>query len=275
MALVIRSAGSGEVLAEFEGDEFQEMVQTHRNTVKALKLKLQDKGFGSRFQLRILNDLTEMQDDDTLVPPLDLKLMKMSLLSDVAENKMFFEACGDGRLEEVETRLQNLQDPNVEMRGRTALHLSASDGHLEVVRLLLEAGASYDRAANDSTTPLHIAAILCHWEVVRLLLEKGASCHQAASDGTTPLHEAARMGHVEMARLLLKAGASCHEAANDGITPLHEAAREGNVEVVRLLLDARASCDQLTNNGATPLQLAAANSHQQVVCLLEGARWGT
>ena len=95
--LVIRSAGTGEVLAEFDEDEFQKMVEDHDNTVKTLKLHLKDKGFGSRFQLRILNDVTEMQDDEILVPPLDLKLVKMTLLSDETENEKFMQACRDGQ----------------------------------------------------------------------------------------------------------------------------------------------------------------------------------
>ena len=43
MALVVRSAGSGDVLAEFDADEFQRMVEAHDNTVRTLKLAL--KGF--------------------------------------------------------------------------------------------------------------------------------------------------------------------------------------------------------------------------------------
>ena len=49
MALVIRSAGSGEVLAEFDANVFQQMVEDH-GTVKTLKLKLMDLGLGSRFR---------------------------------------------------------------------------------------------------------------------------------------------------------------------------------------------------------------------------------
>ena len=78
--LVVRSAGSGEVLAEFDGDEFQGMVEAHGNTVRALKLQLKSKGFGGRFQLKFLNGSAEMQDDEVLVPPLDLNLVRMTFL---------------------------------------------------------------------------------------------------------------------------------------------------------------------------------------------------
>ena len=190
--LVVRSAGSGEVLAEFDGDGFQRMVEAHGNTVRALKLQLKSKGFGGRFQLLLLNDSAEMQDDEVLVPPLDLNLVRMTFLPfDEAETESFLEACGAGRLEEVEARLKKLQDPNATDTAVwwTALHTAAENGHLQVVRLLLEGGASCDQArTSDGTTALILASCNGHLEVVRLLLENGASCDQArTSDGTTAL----------------------------------------------------------------------------------------
>ena len=171
-SLVIRSAGSGEVLAELDGNDFQRMVETHGNTVKALKLELKNKGFGCRFRLRLLNDSMEMRDGEMLVPPLDLKLIRMNLCPfDEADTEALVEASKEGRLEEVETRLKKPQDPNaVNKEGRTALRLACLGGHTEVVRLLLEAGAACDQA------PLHVAAWRGHVKVVRLLVEAGASC---------------------------------------------------------------------------------------------------
>ena len=232
--VVIRSAGSGEILAEFDEDEFQRMLETRGNTVKALKLALKDKGFGYRCRLRLLNDSGEMPDDEILVPPLDLRLLKMNLcLSDEAEDERFREACRDGRLEEVETRLKKLQDPNVATtEGRSALLLAAERFHLEVVRLLLEAGACSDRATQNGVTPLHFASMRGHLEMVRLLLAAGACCDRAMQDGTTPLHEATMRNHLEVVRLLVEAGACCDRARHDGATPL---ALTTDKEIKRLL----------------------------------------
>ncbi|MGZ3566962.1 MAG: ankyrin repeat domain-containing protein [Gemmatimonadaceae bacterium] len=59
-----------------------------------------------------------------------------------------------------------------------ALSLAADFGHVEIVRLLLDAGEDPDRynpvGGHSHTTPLHQAAGAGHDEVVRLLVERGA-----------------------------------------------------------------------------------------------------
>jgi len=59
-----------------------------------------------------------------------------------------------------------------------ALSLAADFGHVEIVRLLLDAGEDPNRynpvGGHSHTTPLHQAAGAGHEEVVRLLVERGA-----------------------------------------------------------------------------------------------------
>jgi ankyrin repeat protein len=57
--------------------------------------------------------------------------------------------------------------------GETALHLAAGEGHLEIVKLLLEHGADVN-AKTAYETALHLAAGEGHLEIVKLLLEHGA-----------------------------------------------------------------------------------------------------
>jgi hypothetical protein len=69
--------------------------------------------------------------------------------------------------------------PGASREGRhLALSLAASSGHVEIVRLLLDAGEDPNRynpvGGHSHTTPLHQAAEGGHHEVVRVLVERGA-----------------------------------------------------------------------------------------------------
>ena len=56
--------------------------------------------------------------------------------------------------------------------GSNALHVASSNGHKEVVELLINKGAAIDLAMNEGTTPLFIASQNGHKEIVELLLTK-------------------------------------------------------------------------------------------------------
>jgi ankyrin repeat protein len=49
------------------------------------------------------------------------------------------------------------------------LYIASLKGHVDTVRLLLEKGASIDKADNDGATPLMIARMKDHSEIVHLL----------------------------------------------------------------------------------------------------------
>src|SRR5205823_11445203 len=83
-------------------------------------------------------------------------------------------AAGLGRLKETARLLSAADGKERQM----ALALAAQHGHLEVVRLLLDAGEDPNRYNPDGnhahSTPLHQAVLAGHETVVRLLVERGA-----------------------------------------------------------------------------------------------------
>ena len=74
---------------------------------------------------------------------------------------------------EVESVLQHPCHPDCN-GGVTALMKASDSGHVEVVRVLLEASAHVDFAGYTDLTSLMLASCRGHAEVVRLLLEAGA-----------------------------------------------------------------------------------------------------
>jgi Ankyrin repeats (3 copies) len=120
-----------------------------------------------------------------------------------AQVKELAFAAGLDRLEEAR---KFLFTADAESRHR-ALALAAQLGHVEITRLLLDAGEDPNRFNPDGlhshSTPLHQAALAGHAAVVRLLVERGArldikdSIHQS-----TPLGWADYSGQHEVADLL-------------------------------------------------------------------------
>jgi ankyrin repeat protein len=136
------------------------------------------------------------------------------------------------------------------------LHFAATNGHLESMKALLEAGAHVNDKDEDGGTPLHWAAYKGHGECVTALLGAGADVNINDNYGLTPLHWAAYYGRGECVTALLEAGAYVNAKNNMGKTPLHFAACNRNGECVKTLLKAGAYVNAKDNRGKTPLDYA-------------------
>ncbi|KAI4593662.1 hypothetical protein KJ359_009146 [Pestalotiopsis sp. 9143b] len=83
--------------------------------------------------------------------------------------------------------------------GSTPLYLTSSRGHLTMIELLLEGGASQGLVTKEGETPLLQAAKNNQPSAVSLLLEKDASYINATdAKGRTPLSKAAKYGSPEL-----------------------------------------------------------------------------
>jgi ankyrin repeat protein len=103
---------------------------------------------------------------------------------------------------------------------------------------------SYPLGYEWNTTALMCAAANGHLEVARLLIEAGADVFAASEQhkvdgggGWQALHHALRNNHVEVAKLLLDAGADPNALGNYAWTPLLCALKPMNLAGVRLVLE--------------------------------------
>ena len=116
--------------------------------------------------------------------------------------------------------------------GDTALHLAAAGHRVEIVQLLLSAGANPNAATNHRrSSPLHYAAdgfiTGPDWDAkrqvatLRCLLDHGADLHAQDKNGATPLHRAVRTRCAAAVKYLLQAGADPTLQNKPGSTPFH------------------------------------------------------
>lgn len=121
-------------------------------------------------------------------------------------------------------------------KGRTPLYWAAAQGHTNVVRLLLEHGASVNAEGFQKMTPLQIAAQMGHTGILTALLAKGANTTMKDASGSTAIHHAARTGQIDALKLLIASGADPNALDLQGHSALTLAAASGNEDLAEFLL---------------------------------------
>ena len=113
------------------------------------------------------------------------------------------------------------------------LGLAAFFGHRAIVEFLLKNRAEVNTAARNAqrVTALHGAVARRDVEIVKMLLERGASANVKQERGFVPLHDAAANGNLALVQLLVKHGALVDAKSDDGKTPVDMAVDRGHKEV--------------------------------------------
>jgi hypothetical protein len=121
--------------------------------------------------------------------------------------------------------------------GDSALHLAAAGYRVEIVRLLLSAGADPNSTANHrQSSPLHYAAdgyingpdwnATRQTQTIQCLLDAGAEINAQDKNGATPLHRAVRTRCAAAVKCLLERGGDAKLKNKPGSTPFHLAVQD-------------------------------------------------
>ena len=163
--------------------------------------------------------------------------------------------------------LQRGANPNAKAPwGGTPLHTAAMHGNTEIVKVLLDHGASVTIRNDAGQTSLHVGAP--HPKVVELLLTHAANPGARDNGGSTPLHSATQ----DSAKLLIEKGADVNAVDDQGYTPLHTSILIRDYvahATVKVLLAHRAEVNVRDQRGKTPLAYAKSKSLTSVVELLQ------
>jgi len=153
-----------------------------------------------------------------------------------------------------------------------AVHFAAREGHVEAVRLLLDAGADPEENGLNDRTLVEMARERGHEQVAQMLERaRDRPGKVVAQPADHPVHLAAERGDVTAVGALLDADPSLVGLGDRfGGTPLHRAVLGGQIGLVTMLLDRRADIHALHGSAAWPA--SGLINHQAIDLAIWGGR---
>ncbi|KAL3872338.1 hypothetical protein ACJMK2_040269 [Sinanodonta woodiana] len=151
--------------------------------------------------------------------------------------------------------------------GWTALHHAASKGSVPVLETLIAAGLDITARNNDDENILHIAVGNDNLNIVKYLIKTNPGLlQQNDKNGWTALHHAALGGSVPVLKTLIAAGLDITARNNDDENILHIAAGHDNLNIVKYLIKTNPGLlQQNDKNGWTALHHAASKGSVPVI----------
>lgn len=105
---------------------------------------------------------------------------------------------------------------NFSVRGNTALHLACSEGHEDIAKTLLEAGADPNARDAKGRHPAHVCAVHGNLELLQQLRRFRAILDVRDNHGNTPMHFCA---HIPVLEYLYSEGLDPFAKNDQGSTP--------------------------------------------------------
>jgi ankyrin repeat protein len=159
-------------------------------------------------------------------------------------------------------------------RNTNALHHAVLESNLEMIRFLINQGADPNVNIGGARSILQLATDLGDMEVIQVLIEAGADCNKASSfkHPLNPLQTAVDMGNFELAKYFMSVGADINWPPYEikGATALQMAVKKQNVDMVDFLLGrgAHVNAPAAESRGVTALQAAVSRGRLDLIELL-------
>ncbi|CAE7761243.1 unnamed protein product [Symbiodinium sp. CCMP2456] len=169
------------------GEDFTEVPLSDVTDVKSLKRYLTKAGKPPRFQQRLVHQGEILEDGDMISrldpPAVELVLLPHNEELPIEDRVVNAVARGINAME-IDRLLNTPQDPDWrDEAGDTALIRACSEGHVDTVRLLIEARSNVNAQNKEGTSPLMGASSMGSRMLVTWLLAGGADVNQRNSEG--------------------------------------------------------------------------------------------
>ena len=160
-----------------------------------------------------------------------------------------------------------------DMRGRCALLLAVIGDHLEIARLLVDAGADPNAVDHRLDTPWLATGVTGSVRMLEILLPAGPDMTIKNRYGGIAIIPACERGHVDYVRRIVSTGIDVDHVNDLGWTALLESVILGDgsasyQEIVRILLAAGADPQLADRDGVTALAHAHAMGFPDVAAVL-------
>jgi ankyrin repeat protein len=249
-------------LKEEDVDMIHVMNNYYRSTVPVAALSPDE--FGQRFIQAIRDKKKETA--------LELIALGANVYEEDNGRTALYDAVEDNEIEMVKFLLDNEVSPNRgvysdESKDLTPLHCAIDGEYIDIVSLLIKAGADVNKWDRDEESPLCHALKKKNKKIISLLIKAGANVKESYS-GMPFLCMAINRKDIDIVALLLKAGAYTDELKTRGwCSPLYQAIEVDNIEIVKLLLQQGTDVDAVGTYGLVALNEAIRKQNKDMVKL--------
>ncbi|KAG7400566.1 hypothetical protein PHYBOEH_005089 [Phytophthora boehmeriae] len=201
------------------------------------------------------------------------------------QTEELFQASESG---DVKAVAELVKDPEADVNwhckqsyGATPLIAAISNGHREVVQMLLQANAELEALKTpDRNSPLHEAAFRGDPDILDLILKKvlekpedeaAELINLQNQNGSIPLHHACYCdtSNLAVAQLLIETGSNVNALDEQGYSPLIVAAKKNQIEVIDFLRKNGADTTLKNSFGENALHFAELRNNTDAIHLLE------
>lgn len=189
-------------------------------------------------------------------------------------DKAFGASISSGNMEVIRLLIDAGADINAECGfcyGQSAIQIALEYSNFELVEELMKHGANLQVSSDMGRTLLHGVAHSDNILLAGKLIDSGLDVNVKDEDGATPILFAASNGKFEMFKLFEEYEAELLVVENNGNDLMMNAAIGGNVELIGYLFDRGISVNSYNNDDWTPLLFACSENHQGIVEILINA----